>query len=49
MPTRELFLDASYAIALSVPGDPNHEKALSLADELESNLTGLVTTRAVDS
>jgi predicted nucleic acid-binding protein len=47
MPRVELFLDASYAIALSVVNDPNHEKALLLADELESNVTRLVTTRAV--
>lgn len=47
MPRGELFLDASYAIALSVVNDPNHEKALLLADELERNVTRLVTTRAV--
>ncbi len=47
MPIAELFLDASYAIALSVSSDQNHEKALLLADELESNFTQLVTTRAV--
>jgi len=43
----ELFLDASYAIALSAVNDPNHEKAAFLAGELDSNLTRLVTTRAV--
>lgn len=43
----ELFLDASYAIALSAPNDSHHEKAVSLADQLESNFTRLVTTRAV--
>jgi uncharacterized protein len=43
----EFFLDASYAIALSVTNDPNHERAVSLADELDSNSTRLVTTRAV--
>jgi predicted nucleic acid-binding protein len=47
MPTDEVFLDASYAIALSVSSDQNHKKALALADELESNFTRLVTTRAV--
>jgi predicted nucleic acid-binding protein len=47
MLTVELFLDTSYAVALSVPNDQNHTKALLLADELESNFTRLVTTRAV--
>jgi predicted nucleic acid-binding protein len=46
MPRSELFLDASYAIALSVTSDLNHERALLLADELELNDTRLVTTRA---
>jgi predicted nucleic acid-binding protein len=43
----ELFLDASYAIALSAVNDPNHDKAVLCADELESHSTRLVTTRAV--
>jgi predicted nucleic acid-binding protein len=47
MPMNEVFLDASYVIALSVSTDQNHEKALLLADELESNFTRLTTTRAV--
>ena len=47
MPRDKIFLDASYAIALSVLNDPNHDKALLLADELESSGTRLVTTRAV--
>ena len=47
MTTDELFLDASYAIALSAPNDQNHQKALTLADQLEANLTRLITTRAV--
>lgn len=47
MPKAELFLDASYAIALSVSNDPNHKKALLLADDVEANFTRLVTTRAV--
>lgn len=47
MARSEFFLDASYAIALSVVNDPNHEKAIALADELDSNITRLVTTRAV--
>ena len=47
MPRDKIFLDASYAIALSVSNDPNHERALVLADELESHFTRLITTRAV--
>jgi predicted nucleic acid-binding protein len=47
MSRNDFFLDASYAIALSVISDSNHEKAVTLADELDSNSTRLVTTRAV--
>ncbi|MBF0101779.1 MAG: type II toxin-antitoxin system VapC family toxin [Desulfobacterales bacterium] len=43
----EVFLDASYAIALSVWRDSHHERAIALADELETNQTRMVTTRAV--
>ncbi len=43
----EVFLDAAYAIALSVPKDSYHKRAVSLADELEASKTRLVTTRAV--
>ncbi len=43
----KVFLDASYAIALSVPKDMYHERAVILADELETDKTHLVTTRAV--
>jgi predicted nucleic acid-binding protein len=44
----ELFLDASYAIALSSVSDKHHEQALTLARDIEINLTvRLVTTRAV--
>jgi Predicted nucleic acid-binding protein, contains PIN domain len=44
----ELFLDASYAIALSSISDKHHAQALTLAGEIEIDPTiGLVTTRAV--
>jgi predicted nucleic acid-binding protein len=43
----EVFLDAAYAIALSVPKDSYHQRAVFLADELEASKTRLVTTRAV--
>lgn len=34
MPLTEVFLDTSYAIALTVPADERHEKALLLADQI---------------
>ena len=43
----EVFLDAAYAIALSVPKDSYHQRAVLLADELAASKTRLVTTRAV--
>lgn len=43
----EVFLDASYAIALSVPRDFYHSRAILLADEMGRKHTRLVTTRAV--
>jgi hypothetical protein len=43
----EVFLDAVYAIALSVPKDLYQGRAILLADELEVAKTRLVTTRAV--
>lgn len=45
--TTELFLDASYAIALSSATDRHHEKAVELASQIEANNSGLTTTRAV--
>jgi predicted nucleic acid-binding protein len=38
----EIFLDTSYAIALSVSNDEHHERAVKLAERLESDGTGLV-------
>jgi predicted nucleic acid-binding protein len=44
---RALFLDASYAIALSAPADQLHESAVRVAERIESESISLVTTRAV--
>jgi len=46
-PGNEVFLDTSYALALSAPTDQFHQRALTLAAELESARAHLVTTRAV--
>lgn len=43
----KVFLDAAYAIALSAVNDRFHQQALGLAEEMERNMTGLITTRAV--
>jgi predicted nucleic acid-binding protein len=42
----EVFLDASYAIALSSPTDEHHDRAGELAERIEAEETRLVTTRA---
>lgn len=46
-PRSKVFLDTAYAIALSSPKDENHEQAVRLAEEIETNHIKLVTTRAV--
>ncbi len=43
--TAEVFLDTSYAIALSSPRDHFHERAALLAEALETEAAKLVTTR----
>ena len=43
----EVFLDASYAIALSAPSDQHHHRARELAERLVTEGTRLVTTLAV--
>ena len=43
----ELFLDTAFALALSAPRDEHHERALTLAEEIEANQICLVNTRAV--
>lgn len=41
------FLDTSYAIALAVPKDPFHERAIALSLELEKAKSSLITSRAI--
>ena len=43
----ELFLDASYAIALASATDQYHERAVELAQRIETGGRRLVTSRAV--
>ncbi len=43
----EVFLDASYAIALSSVKDQYHQRAVMLSEKLETEATHLLTTRAV--
>ncbi len=43
----EVFLDTSYAIALSSSKDNLHEKAVRLANQIKAAGTGIVTTHAV--
>jgi uncharacterized protein len=43
----ELFLDTSFAIALSSATDQNHARAIDLANQLETNGTHLVITQAI--
>lgn len=42
-----VFLDTSYAIALSAPNDEHHLRALEIAERLEAEGARLITTRAV--
>lgn len=43
----EVFLDTSFAIALSATTDEHHARALDLANQLEKSGTRLVTTQAI--
>ena len=43
----EVFLDASYAIALSSVKDRYHQQAVAISEKLEVEGTHIVTTRAV--
>ncbi len=43
----EVFLDTSFAIALSSITDQHHGKAVELATQLQARQTGLVTTDAI--
>ncbi len=42
-----VFLDTSYAVALSAVNDEHHKRPLELADEMEAANTHFVTTRAI--
>jgi uncharacterized protein len=43
----KVFLDTSYAVALSARNDQNHERAAELAKQLRTSDTHFVTTRAI--
>jgi len=43
----KVFLDTSYAVALSARTDENHKRAAELAEELEASGTYFVTTRVI--
>jgi len=43
----EVFLDTSFAIALSATTDQNHVKAVNLAEQIELQNLYLVTTQAI--
>ena len=47
LPMNKVFLDTSYAVALSAITDENHARAAELADELETSGTNFITTRAI--
>jgi len=46
-PGNDLFLDTSYAIALSSPSDAGHGRAVALSLEIERLKPAIVTTRPV--
>ena len=43
----KVFLDTSFAIALSVESDQHHNHALKLSEQLETENTRLITTTAI--
>ena len=43
----EIFLDTSFAIALSAITDQNHARAVELAEQIEAQNSHLVTTQAI--
>lgn len=47
LPRDEVFLDTTYAVAISSPSDQLHLRALELAAELERAKAKIVTTRGV--
>lgn len=42
-----VFLDTSYAVALSASSDQNHQRALEVAEQLEASDASFITTRAI--
>lgn len=42
-----VFLDTSFSIAIAISRDEFHERALELADEIETKNTELITTQAI--
>lgn len=47
MPKSSLFLDTSYAVALSAENDAHHEHARAIALQLKADPAPFITTRAV--
>ena len=43
----EVFLDTSFAIALSVESDQNHDHAIEISQQLEPESSRLITTTAI--
>ena len=43
----KVFLDTSYAVALSAPTDENHQRAVEIGEELDAAGTTFITTRAI--
>ena len=43
----KVFLDTSYAVAVSSRTDENHQRAVELAQELDASGAYLITTRAI--
>lgn len=44
---KQVFLDTSYAVALSLASDEHHTRATDLSFQLEADMTRIITTRAV--
>ena len=47
MKSTNVYLDTAYAIALSSSTDAHHDRAIELAEQLESNRVKLTTARPV--
>lgn len=44
---KNVFLDTSYAVAISVRADERHERAVELAIQIETEKVNIFTTRAI--